>query len=43
MTANELLAETPPGRTIFEDVVKPLGMSVNALAQELHISHDASQ
>jgi len=37
MTANELLAEMHPGRTILEDVVKPLGMSVNALAKELHI------
>ena len=37
MMANELLAETHPGRTILEDVVKPLGMSVNALAKELHI------
>ncbi|MGB9242685.1 MAG: HigA family addiction module antitoxin [Candidatus Acidiferrales bacterium] len=37
MTANELLAETHPGRTILEDVVKPLGMSVNALAKELRI------
>ena len=37
MTANELLAETHPGRTILEDVAKPLGMSVNALAKELHI------
>jgi plasmid maintenance system antidote protein VapI len=37
MMANELLAETHPGRTILEDVVKPLGLSVNALAKELHI------
>jgi addiction module HigA family antidote len=37
MTANELLAETHTGRMILEDVVKPLGMSVNALAKELHI------
>jgi antitoxin HigA-1 len=37
MTANELLAEIHPGRTILEDVVKPLGMSVNALAKELHV------
>jgi addiction module HigA family antidote len=37
MTANELLAEMHPGRTILEDVVKPLGMSVNALTKELHI------
>jgi len=37
MTVNELLAETHPGRTIAEDVLKPLGMSVNALAKELHI------
>jgi antitoxin HigA-1 len=26
-----------PGRTIMEDVLRPLGMSVNALAKELHI------
>jgi addiction module HigA family antidote len=37
MTANELLAEMHLGRTILEDVVKPLGMSVNALAKELHV------
>jgi antitoxin HigA-1 len=37
MTANGLLAELHPGRTILEDVVKPLGISVNALAKELHI------
>src|ERR1700681_2647903 len=37
MTANELLAEMHPGRTILEEVVKPLGMSVNALAKELHV------
>ena len=37
MTANELLAELHPGRTILEDVLKPLGMSINALAKELHV------
>jgi antitoxin HigA-1 len=37
MTANELLAEMHPGRTIVEDILRPLGMSVNALAKELHI------
>ena len=37
MTANELLAELHPGRTILEDVLKPLGMSANALAKELHV------
>jgi len=37
MTANELLSEMHPGRTIVEDVLRPLGMSVNALAKELHI------
>ena len=37
MTANELLAEMHPGRTIIEDVLRPLGMSVNAVAKELHI------
>jgi len=37
MTANELLVELHPGRTIAEDVLRPLGMSVNALAGELHV------
>jgi addiction module HigA family antidote len=37
MTAKELLEEMHPGRTILEDVVKPLGMSVNALAKALHV------
>jgi len=37
MTANELLAEMHPGRTVVEDVLRPLGMSVNALAKDLHI------
>ena len=37
MTINELLAEMHPGRTIVEDALRPLGMSVNALAVELHI------
>ena len=34
---NELLSELHPGRTIREDVLNPLGLSVNALAKELHI------
>jgi len=37
MTAKQLFEEMHPGRTILEDVVKPLGMSINALAKELHI------
>jgi addiction module HigA family antidote len=37
MTAIEFVAELHPGRTIREDVLAPLGMSVNALAKELHI------
>ncbi|HTV53523.1 MAG TPA: HigA family addiction module antitoxin [Terriglobia bacterium] len=37
MNAKELLGEMHPGRTIAEDVLKPLGMSVNALARQLHI------
>ncbi len=37
MTARQLLEELHPGRTILEDVVKPLGMSVNALAKELRV------
>jgi len=38
MTANELLAEMHPGRTILEDIVKPRNVSVNALAKEFHVS-----
>ena len=37
MTKKELLAELHPGRTILEDILKPWGMSVNALAKELHV------
>ena len=37
MNSNDLLAELHPGKTILEDVLKPLGMSVNALARELHV------
>jgi len=37
MTTNDLIAELHPGRTILEDVLKPLGMSVNALARALHV------
>ncbi|HEV2426036.1 MAG TPA: HigA family addiction module antitoxin [Terriglobia bacterium] len=37
MTANDLLSEFHPGRTLREDVLRPLGMSVNALAKELHV------
>ena len=37
MAQNELLAEMHPGRTVLEEVLKPLGMSVNALAKELRI------
>jgi hypothetical protein len=37
MRTDELLAEMHPGRTILEDVLRPLGMSVNALAKELHV------
>jgi addiction module HigA family antidote len=37
MTARQLLEEMHPGRTILEDVVKPPGMSIIALAKELPI------
>jgi len=37
MTAKQLFEDMHPGRTILEDVVKPLAMSINALAKELHI------
>src|SRR5208282_5920201 len=37
MTAKQLFEELHPGRTILEDVLKPLGMGINALAKELHI------
>ena len=37
MTKQELLEELHPGRTIAEEVLQPLGMSVNALSKELHV------
>ncbi len=37
MTKKELLTELHPGRTIAEEILQPLGMSVNALAKELHV------
>jgi len=37
MMRTDLLGELHPGRTLREDVLQPLGMSVNALARELHI------
>ena len=37
MTKKELLAELHPGRTLSEDVLIPLGMSVNALAKTLRV------
>ena len=37
MVATELIAEMHPGRTILEDVLKPLNMSVNALSKELRV------
>jgi addiction module HigA family antidote len=37
MTTKELLDELHPGKTISEDVLVPLGMSVNALAKKLHV------
>lgn len=35
--ANNLLEEMHPGRTIVENILKPLKMSVNGLARDLHI------
>lgn len=37
MDTKDLIEELHPGRTILEEVLKPLGLSVNALAKELHI------
>jgi antitoxin HigA-1 len=37
MTTKALIEELHPGRTILEDVVKPLGLSVNSLAHRLHV------
>lgn len=37
MGTSALAAELHPGRTIREDILSPLGLSVNALAKELHI------
>jgi antitoxin HigA-1 len=34
---SSVIAELHPGRTLREDVLQPLGMSVNALAKELHV------
>lgn len=35
--ANNLLTDLHPGRTLRDDVLRPLGMSVNALAKKLHV------
>jgi addiction module HigA family antidote len=37
MAVTQLIAGMHPGRTIAEDVLKPLGMSVNALCKELRV------
>ena len=37
MAAAQVIAEMHPGRTILEDVLKPLDMSVNALSKELRV------
>jgi antitoxin HigA-1 len=37
MSIGALVADLHPGRTIREDVLNPLGLSVNALAKDLHI------
>ena len=37
MTKKELLAEFHPGRTLSDDVLIPLGMSVNSLSRELGV------
>ena len=37
MTAAKLIGAMHPGKTIREDVLKPLGMSVNALSKELRV------
>jgi len=34
---HDLIQELHPGRTILEDVVEPLGLSVNSLAKRLHV------
>src|SRR6266404_7367270 len=37
MMAKALIEAMHPGRTIIEDVAEPLGLSVNALAKQLHV------
>jgi hypothetical protein len=43
MTANELLLETHPGRTILEDVVKPLGIQCQCARQRAPHPRDTSK
>jgi len=35
--AAKLLAPIPPGEILFEDFMKPLGLSINALAREIGV------
>lgn len=35
--AAKLLAPIPPGEILFEDFMKPLGLSINALAREIDV------
>ncbi len=35
--ATKLLAPIPPGEILFEDFMKPLGLSINALAREIDV------
>jgi addiction module HigA family antidote len=35
--AKKLLPPIPPGEILFEDFMKPLGLSINALARDIHV------
>ena len=35
--AAKLLAPIPPGEILFEDFMKPLGLSINALARDIDV------
>jgi addiction module HigA family antidote len=35
--AKKLLPPIPPGEILLEDFMKPLGLSINALARDIHV------
>lgn len=35
--ATELLDPVPPGEILYEEFMRPLGLSINALARDIHV------